>query len=131
MPDLVDVLISTCSKEKRLDAGLLPAAQRYVSSRIAAVVARGQRLGMTVFILSGKYGLVGPGEEIESYDRPLTAEDEPAITELVTGRLAAENTDRVIFCAKPIDTPGWRPYHNVIAAACANLGVTLEVERVS
>ena len=28
-------------------------------------------------------------------------------------------------------TPGWRPYYNVIVAACANLGVTLEVERVS
>ena len=131
MPDVVDVLITTCSKEKRLDAGLLPAAQRYASGRIAAVVARGQQLGTTVFILSGKYGLLGPGEEIEWYDRPLTAEDEPAITELVTRRLAAANADRVIFYAEPIDTPGWRPYYHVIAAACADLGITLEVELVS
>jgi hypothetical protein len=131
MPGLVDALITTCSKEKRLDTGLLPAAQRYVSSRIAAVVARGQQLGEPVFILSGKYGLLAPGEEIEWYDRPLTAEDEPAITELVTRRLAAENADRLIFYAEPIDTPGWRPYYNVIAAACANLGITLEVDLVS
>jgi hypothetical protein len=127
----VDVLITTCSEEKRLDAGLLPAAQRYVSSRIGAVVARGQRLGRTVFILSGKYGLLAPWEEIEWYDKPLTAEDEPAITELVTRRLAAENADRVTFYAEPIETPGWRPYYNVITAACATLGITLEVELVS
>ena len=131
MPCVVDVLITTCSKEKRPDAGLLPAAQRYVSARIAAVVARGQQLGQMVFILSGKYGLLGPGEEIGWYDRPLTAEDEPAITEVVTTRLAAVNADRVIFYAEPIDTPGWRPYYNVVAAACANLGITLEVELVS
>ena len=131
MPGSVDVLITTCSKEKRLDAGLLPAAQRYVSSRIAAVVARGQQLGKPVFILSGKYGLVGPGEEIEWYDKPLTAEDDPAITELVTRRLAAEHADRVIFSAEPIDTPGWRPYYNLIAAACAKLGIALKVEPMS
>ena len=95
------------------------------------MVARGQQLGKTVFILSGKYGLLGPGEEIEWYDRPLIAEDEPAITEAVTRRLAVENADRVIFYAEPIDTPGWHPYYNVIAAACANLGMTLEVELVS
>src|SRR5215467_10189409 len=90
MPGLVDVLITTCSKEKRLDAGLLPAAQRYVSGRIAAVVASGQQLGTTVFILSGKYGLVGPGEEIEWYDRPLSAADEPAITSFFNDRATTE-----------------------------------------
>jgi hypothetical protein len=127
----VDVLITTCSKEKRLDAGLLPAAKRYVSSRIAAVVARGQQLGQTVFILSGKYGLLGPGEEIEWYDRPLTPEDEPAITEVVTRQLAAVNADRVISTRNRSTPPGWRPYYNVVAAACANLDVTLEVELVS
>jgi len=131
MPGLVDLWITTCSKDKRLDVGLVPAAQRYVSSRIAAVVARGQQLGKTVFILSGKYGLLAPGEEIEWYDRPLSAEDEPAITELVTRRLAAENAGRVIFYAEPAGTPGWRPCYNVIAAACADLGITLEVELVS
>ena len=76
----MDVLITTCSKEKRLDAGLLPAAQRYVSVRIAAVVARGQRLGLTVFILSGKYGLLRPDEEIEWYDcrsPPKTSQPSP------------------------------------------------------
>ena len=131
MPGLVDILVTICSKEKRLDSGPLPAAQRYLSGRISAVVARGQELGKKVFILSGKFGLLGPNEEIDWYDRALTAEDEPAITELVTRRLAAENANRVIFCAKPIDAPGWRPYYNVIAAACANLGITLEVELVS
>jgi len=60
-----------------------------------------------------------------------TAGDEAAITELVTRRLAAENADRVIFYAEPIDIPGWRPYYTVIAAACADLGITLEVELVS
>jgi hypothetical protein len=91
----------------------------------------GQQTGKTVFILSGKYGLLGPGDVIEWDDRPLTAEDEPGITELVTARLAAEKADRVIFYAEPIDIPGWRPYYNVIVAACASLGVTLEVERAS
>ncbi|HEV2375299.1 MAG TPA: hypothetical protein VGS19_24465 [Streptosporangiaceae bacterium] len=127
----MDVLITTCSQEKRLDADLLPAAQRYLSGRISTVVTRGRALGKKVFILSGKYGLVTPDEEIEWYDRPLTAEDEPAIIELVTRRLAAENIDQVTFYAEPVDTPGWRPYYNVMADSCANLGITLKVELVS
>jgi hypothetical protein len=50
---------------------------------------------------------------------------------LVTRRLTAEKRRPGDFLRGPIDTPGWRPYYNVIAAACANLGITMEVEHMS
>ena len=93
----------------------------------------GQQLGKTVLVLSGEYGLLGPGEEIEWYDRQATdcrKTSQPSPDWSPDG-LAAENADRVIFYAEPIDTLGWRPHHNVITAACANFGITLEVELVS
>lgn len=42
-------------------------------------------------------------------------------------RLGDEKVDRIIFYAEPIDSPGWRPYYDVIATACEPLGVDLVV----
>lgn len=121
-------LITTCSKEKRLDAIPLPAAQRYISDRIGQIIAEGERRGKQVYILSGKHGLLKPDEEIDWYDKPLIPEDEPSITELVARRLVDEKVDRIVFYAKPIDTPGWRHYYNVITTACNRLGIKLLVK---
>ena len=45
----MEVLITACSKEKKLDARLLPAAERYISARIAQVIALGEKLGRQVY----------------------------------------------------------------------------------
>ena len=127
----MEVLITTCSKEKKLDAGLLPAAQRYISARIAQVMAIGKKRGKQVYILSGKYGLLKPEEEIEWYDKPLTAEDETTITGLVIRRLKDENAGRVTFHAERMDSPGWGSYYTVITKACDSLGIKLTVELVN
>jgi tRNA U34 2-thiouridine synthase MnmA/TrmU len=78
---------------------------------------------LPVFILSGKYGLLRPDQEIDWYDKLLEPDNERQVQELVTEQLSDEQISEVIFYAKRIDEPGWRSYHNALARACESLNI--------
>ena len=68
-------LCTICSKKKRLEAELMPARLRYLSSRISLLIEQSQISGIPLLILSGRYGLLSPDEQIPWYDH-LLLEDE-------------------------------------------------------
>lgn len=54
---MAEFLVTTCSKEKDLAPGLLPAIERYQHPRIQWVYLESQRLDLPMLILSGEFRL--------------------------------------------------------------------------
>lgn len=119
-------ICTTCSKRKRrLPAEPIPAAQRYLSRRIALVIEVARRRQVPVLLLSGRYGLISPRRAIPWYDQPLRANEVPDIAKRLERQLRRLALDTLELWARPPSTPGWRPYHESLRAACAAAGVRL------
>lgn len=123
----MEYLCTTCSRRKRRDPGPLPAARRYLSRRIRAVERESRRQGRPLLILSGRYGLLEAEEKIPWYDEALTGEAVEALAVTVSRQLAGLGATSIAFHARPRDTPGWAPYHEVLERACRRAGVALAV----
>ena len=70
------VLVVACSRRKRTASGLMPAIERY-DGPLFRVLRKARRegywpLGLDVFILSAKYGLIDWSECIEPYELRMT-----------------------------------------------------------
>ena len=126
MPGTRVAICTTCSERKRRTPETpIPAAQRYSSRRIRHVLAVAQRRRLPVLILSGRYGLLSPRRRIPWYDRPLAAEDVPALANKLERQLRRLRLDALELWARPASTPGWQPYHDALRVACAVTGVRL------
>lgn len=123
---MVDLLCTTCSAEKRRDEEPLPAVERYSDPRIHALARRARREKKPMAILSGRHGLLEPGEPIHWYDYALPASEVEALAPKIAAQLGERAVTRVIFYARPPETAGWGPYHEVIARACAAAGAELD-----
>ena len=122
-PKTPSVTCTYCSKDKRTDAGEIPAVHRYLSQRITRLHRRGPMV-----ILSGEYGLLGPDDPIPWYDHLLQSHE----TEAMTAKVATQLTQRGITAlefhtADPDCTPQLRPYLAVITAACERAKVALSI----
>ncbi len=124
----VEYICTTCCKRKRRDPAPLPARDRYLSRRIRYVHALAG--GRPFVILSGAYGLLAPEDPIPWYDVPLTPAGVAALVPRVAAQLTRRGASRVAFYARPATTPGWAPYHDVLAQACARAGVALVVHEL-
>ena len=80
-------VLTTCSAEKRRDAGPLPAVQRYTHPRIARAAAAAAAAGHPLFILSGVFGLLDAHTPIPWYDHALQPPEVDALVPRVAGRL--------------------------------------------
>lgn len=121
----MEFLCTACCAEKRTDEGLLPARERYLSSRIAGLVAESEETGRPLLILSGRYALIGAEEEIPFYDELLEAESVSGLEPLVVRQLAEVEATSLVFVARARSTPGWEPYFDLIERACRKAGVAL------
>jgi hypothetical protein len=118
-------VLTTCSAEKRRDAGLLPAAQRYTHPRIAAAAAAAGRSGAPLLILSGVFGLLDAHTPVPWYDHALQPAEVAGLWPRVAGRLRSRRITSLDLHMAPPDTPGWAPYHAVVEAAAHAAGVSL------
>lgn len=123
---MTEYLVTTCSKEKNLAEGVLPAIQRYQHPRITWVYQESQRLGLPMLILSGKYGLIRSDEPIPWYDQALTMDDVPALLPVLTKQLRQVSPTVLHFYALSPETQGWAPYHRALEQACAPFGVKIQ-----
>ena len=123
----MDILCTTCSRQKRDSPTPLPAADRYLGDRLRAVLAEGERRQRPVLILSGKFGLVQPRDPLPWYDHALMDDEVEALVPEVIKSLTAAAASRVHFFALPPTAPGWRPYHECLERACWQLGIPLEL----
>lgn len=117
----MEFVCTTCCARKRRDPELLPAIERYRSRRIRHVAALARRQGRPLLILSGVYGLLAPDDPIPWYDVALRPEAVAALAPRVADQLARRGVSRLHFYARPAATPGWAPYHDVLARACADV----------
>lgn len=127
----MEYLCTTCCQRKRRDPQPLPARDRYLSRRIRFVLHESRRLQKPMFILSGKYGLLKPSQKILWYDHALSANEVAAFSLRVARQLTKHAVSRVLFYALPRKTPGWQPYYDAIATACARLKVALEYKTLN
>lgn len=119
-------LCTICCKDKRTNAGLLPAVERYLSARIAWAAAESARRGLPFLILSGKYGLITPQTPIPWYDQKLTPAGVAALVPLITRQLGELGVERILFYGRPAEDADWQPYHRALEEACQSAGVALE-----
>ena len=120
--------VTCCAAAKDPAEGLLPAAWRYRSARIEAVLALAVARGAEFRILSGRFGLVAAGQPIPDYDQPLTAAAAPLLAEAVAARLREIGPGRVVlFTRTDGDDPGAGPYRACCLAACDRAGLPCRV----
>ena len=93
------VLLLACSSQKREDAGLLPAVERYDGPpfRLLRKYARAEpRRRPQTYIISAKYGLVSGDTPIPNYDNQMTRRRAEELRDSVTQKLQellSENVD--------------------------------------
>lgn len=126
----MEYLCTTCCKRKRRDARLLPARERYLSSRIRFVLAESRRRDRPLVILSGEYGLLDPDDAIPWYDERLTPQSVDALAPTVARQLARKGATHVDFYARARATPGWAPYFRLLERACREQGIPLTHRRL-
>ena len=124
-----DTLVVTyCCREKNPSPDLLPAKDRYLSSRIRVGGEAATRRGFEFRILSGLYGLLEAGQMIPDYDHLLTAEQVPEHVVKLKGQLAKLKVAKVIFITRTLEEdPGTEAYRQAMGLACAAVEVDLEI----
>ena len=120
-------LATTCSAEKSLAPGPLPATERYGHPRIAAAAGSARRRGLPFFVVSGRFGLLGPDDRIPWYDHALEGTEVDELARSVALSLEAAGVQRLEAWLEPRDTPGWGPYHDLLELAAHAAGVELVV----
>lgn len=121
------LILTTCCKVKNPHPELLPAIDRYISRRIASVYAISQKEMVPFAIFSGKFGLVFPESLIPYYDHLLTESDKEAMKKIVHSQLLKTQYKRITFYANSVEMdPSIRPYRDVIAEVCKDLGIELD-----
>ena len=117
-----------CSAPKRTTPDLLPAVERYVSTRITALWQACQEDGRPMLILSGQYGLLRPEDPIPWYDHLMAPEEVADMTARITAQLRALEISRIEYTtAKTSIAPAVIPYLAALSSACRNADVTLEL----
>lgn len=117
--------ITYCSKEKDRTREDLQAIERYDSTRIDRIKALAEEKDQDFAILSGKYGLIGPKEEIPFYDELLRERNIPQLITGVKNFLESHNIDKVIYHTKKVENER-KPYFKLVKNACEGLDIELE-----
>lgn len=126
LEEMTHFLITTCCKEKDPSPGRIPAVQRYIDPRISWVYRESQQQNLSMLILSGKFGLVKPEDEIGWYDHALLSEEVSELVPILIDRLTALKVSQISFYAQSKDDPGWAPYHTAMEQACQKMKIRLE-----
>ena len=121
-------VVTYCSGDKDPAPGLLPAVDRYFSSRIRAACEAASILETGFRILSGLYGLLEPDREIPDYDHLLTDDQVPGHARMLEQQLRESAAETVIFITRALAIdPGAGPYREAMSRACTGAEVGFEV----
>jgi len=119
-------LITICSKEKSKSKKLLPAIKRYLSSRISYVHKLSLETDAPMLILSGKYGLIKPSQNIPYYDQRLKEDQVNDLVQLMEKQLIDNKATEVTFYGQCKNEYGWAPYWQAIEQACKILDIKFD-----
>ncbi len=122
------VFATYCSSEKEASAELLPAIQRYKSRRILSVYKAATQLGLGFVVLSGKYGLLRPNDEVVYYDHLLLREEVASHKLKVASQLASQGIDDIVFYSvSPEEDPLVVPYMDCMRQAAEQVGAAFKL----
>lgn len=119
-------LLTTCCAAKRPDPGPIPAGHRYLSPRIERAKEEAAARGLPLLILSGVYGVLRVDDGVPWYDHALEPSEVRALIPRVVTRLRELEATHLVLLLRARATPGWAPYLDVLDAAVAELGLTVE-----
>lgn len=121
-------LVTICSKNKNPSQELLPAHLRYLASHIEETYKKSQELGVTLYILSGKYGLIKGEAQIPLYDYYLDASHVDELSKLVTAQIKQEGLTDIDFYIEEKET--WKPYISALEQASIASGIIVHKEKL-
>ena len=117
-----------CSAHKRTDPGMLPAAERYQSSRIRHLVEQARTDNHPAAILSGQFGLVCAEEPLPWYDHLLQEAEITDMTHQVQQTLQEWGVGQVTWLTAALKSdPNLIRYQTVMAQACRASGTVFVV----
>jgi len=126
------VFCTYCSAEKDRSQEELPAIQRYRSNRIQSVYGAAKSLGYKFLILSGRYGLLEPDDQIPYYDHLLQSSEVSEHTKTVADHLEALGVKEIIFFTKSFsDDENMKPYIDCIKGASRKVGIELKFVKLT
>jgi len=120
------VLCTYCSAEKNQAEEPLPAIDRYISERIDSVYQQAKESEDQMMILSGKFGLLRPGDPIPWYDHLLLPDEIEVMTQIVAGQIKAYGITELEYHTAPLNmAPMVKPYYDTIRMACVKGGARM------
>ncbi|MBL4653509.1 MAG: hypothetical protein JKY53_11725 [Flavobacteriales bacterium] len=125
----MQIYCTTCSKDKSTHEGRVAAIQRYQDELITSIYHKSQQDKKGFRILSGKYGLLSPTDEIPWYDQILLLHEVNNMIDLATVQLQhADITSVALFVKDPKENPEWQNYITTMVGACSVLNIELEIK---
>ncbi len=121
-----------CSAQKNFSKEELPAMELYDSQRITNIARRAKKDNICLYILSGKYGLLKPGQKIAHYDHLLTLSEVETHSRSIAIQLRSNNISKMMFFTHPLETdPNLLPYLKCIGRACEIAKIPMQIEIIS
>ncbi len=124
-------ICTICSKDKRKDLELLPAIERYSSSRIKNCYRKSINQGYKLLIFSGEYGFLYPHNLIPFYDHLLKKEEIDCLLPILKKQNKFLNITSIDCVMEPIKTFGWEPYYEILGkfAVMENIDICFKIEK--
>jgi len=88
---------------------------------------RAGRHGLRLVIFSGVYGLLDASDPVPWYDHALQPGEVEAAAQALAERFVADEIESITALLELRSAPGWAPYHEALAQACALTGVAMTV----
>jgi len=125
----VKLYATYCSAHKDSTAGDLPAADRYISDRIAGVYTNAMSSECRFGILSGRFGLITPTQPIPDYDHLLQPSEIPSMAERVAATLKQWEVTSIQWFTVAFEMdPHVSRYSDVMTRAAELAGIDFELE---
>jgi len=121
--------LTYCSHNKSKKKEELPALDRYLSDRIQQVSEQAKEKEEQFAILSGKYGLLEPEEQIPYYDKLLKKQHLPEMIPEVEKQLQQRELKKVIYYTREVENERL-PYYQLIKHACQNQGIKFQKKQI-
>ena len=108
-----------CSDTKAQGVSPLPAIERYRSLRIAKIYGAALGIGLSFYIISGKYGLVSAYQRIHYYDHLLLLEEVDSLVQLMTQQMKDYKLKSLVYFTAPLSSDeNLIPYKYALERSC-------------
>lgn len=121
-----------CSAQKDTTLKMIPAIKRYKSQRIISVYSESLRQKHEFIILSGKFGLLYPNDEVPFYDHLLKHSEVEELAQIVDRQIKLMGLSEIVFFTRsPIQDKNVVCYIDCLEMACEITNTILKIRNCS